>query len=54
MNLLFCALDKKMFHRVSSYLNAYEILKKLEVVYEDKNQVKEYKISRYTRHYELF
>lgn len=46
MNTLFCALDKKQFHRVSSCTNAYD--------YEGKNQVKEIKISRYTRQYELF
>ncbi|KAH9649036.1 hypothetical protein KPL70_025829 [Citrus sinensis] len=54
MNALFCALDKKEFHRVSSCKSANEIWHKLEVVYEGTNQVKEYKISRYTRQYELF
>ncbi|KAH9716076.1 hypothetical protein KPL71_021332 [Citrus sinensis] len=54
MNALFCALDKKEFHRVSSYESANEIWHKLEVVYEGTNQVKESKISRYTRQYELF
>ena len=54
MNALFCALDKKEFHRVSSCESAQEIWNKLEVVYEGKNQVKESKISRYTRQYELF
>ncbi|KAH9649618.1 hypothetical protein KPL70_026045 [Citrus sinensis] len=54
MNALFCALDKKEFHRVSSCESANEIWHKLEVVYEGKNQVKEYKLSRYTRQYELF
>ncbi|KAH9725263.1 Integrase catalytic domain-containing protein [Citrus sinensis] len=54
MNALFCALDKKEFHRVSSCENANEIWHKLEVVYEGTNQVKESKISRYTRQYELF
>ena len=39
MNALFCALDKKEFHRVSSCESA---------------QVKKSKISRYTRQYELF
>ena len=46
---LFCALDKKKFHRVSSCSNAYEIWRKLQVVYEETNQLKESKISRYTR-----
>ncbi|KAH9753733.1 hypothetical protein KPL71_015184 [Citrus sinensis] len=54
MNALFCALDKKEFHRVSSRESANEIWHKLEVVYEGTNQVKESKISRYTRQYELF
>ncbi|KAH9697592.1 hypothetical protein KPL71_023665 [Citrus sinensis] len=54
MNALFCALDKKEFHRVSSCESAHEIWHKLEVVYEGTNQVKESKISRYTRQYELF
>ncbi|KAH9671809.1 hypothetical protein KPL70_017497 [Citrus sinensis] len=54
MNALFCALDKKKFHRVSSCESAQEIWNKLEVVYEGTNQVKESKISRYTRQYELF
>ena len=35
MNVLFCALDKKDFHRVSNCSNAYEIWRKLEVVYEE-------------------
>ena len=35
MNALFCALDKKKFHRVSNCSNAYEIWRKLDVVYEE-------------------
>ncbi|KAH9680653.1 Integrase catalytic domain-containing protein [Citrus sinensis] len=54
MNALFCALDKKEFHKVSSCESANEIWHKLEVVYEGTNQVKESKISRYTRQYKLF
>ncbi|KAH9752653.1 hypothetical protein KPL71_014780 [Citrus sinensis] len=46
MNALFCALDKKEFHRVSSCESANKIWHKLEVVYEGTNQVKESKISR--------
>ena len=41
MNALFCALDKKEFHRVSSCESANEIWHKLEVVYKGTNQVKE-------------
>ena len=37
MNVLFCALDKKVFIRVSSYGSAHEIWNKLEVVYEGTN-----------------
>ncbi|KAH9697749.1 Integrase catalytic domain-containing protein [Citrus sinensis] len=44
MNALFCALDKKEFHRVSSCESANEIWHKLEVVYKGTNQVKESKI----------
>ena len=47
MNAMFCDLDKKEFHRVSSCENAHEIWNKLKVVYEDTNQVKESKISSY-------
>ena len=32
MNALFCALNKKEFHRVSNCSNAYEIWRKLEIV----------------------
>ena len=53
MNALFCTVDKKEFHRVSSCESANENWHKLEVVYEDTNQVKESKISRYTRQYKL-
>ena len=54
MNALFCALDKKEFHRVSSCESVQEIQDKLEVVYKGTNQVKDSKICRYTRQYELF
>ena len=53
MNALFCKLDKKEFHRVSSCESANEIWHKLEV-YEGTNQVKVSKISKYTRQYKLF
>ena len=49
MNALFFALDNKEFHIVSSCESAYEIQKKLEVIYEGTNQVKECKISRFTK-----
>ena len=44
MNALFCALDKKEFHRVSNCESANEIWHKLEVVYEGTNKVKESKL----------
>ena len=53
VNVLFYASDKKEFHRVLGCSNTYEIYKKLEVVYEGTNQVKEFKINKYTRQYEL-
>ena len=37
MNVLFCSLDKKEFHGVSSCESAQEICNKLEVVYEGTN-----------------
>ncbi len=43
MNALFCALDKKEFYTILGYSNTYKICKKLEVVYEGSNQVKESK-----------
>ncbi|KAH9743781.1 hypothetical protein KPL70_003419 [Citrus sinensis] len=54
VNALLCALDKNEFHRDSNCSNTYEIWRKLEVVYEGTNQVKECKISRFTRQYEIF
>ena len=51
---MFCALNKKEFHRVSSCSNTNEIWNKLKVVYKGTNQVKKSKINRYIRQYELF
>ncbi|KAH9743180.1 Integrase catalytic domain-containing protein [Citrus sinensis] len=42
MNALFCALDKKEFHRVSNCSNAYEIWRKLEIVYEETTSEEEF------------
>ena len=47
-NALFYALDKKEFHRMSNCESAKEIWNKLEVIYDETNQVKKSKISRYT------
>ena len=49
MNALFCALDNKEVHRISSCESAHEIWNKLEVVYEGTNHVTESKISRYSK-----
>ena len=54
MNVSFCTLNKKEFHRVSVCSNAYEIWRNSEIVYEGRKQVKESKISKYIRQYELF
>lgn len=54
MKAIVCALDKKKFDRVSCCSNSYEIQRKLEVVYEEINQAKEFKIGRYARQYKLF
>ena len=35
INALFCALNKKEFHRVSNCSNAYAIWRKLEIVYNE-------------------
>ena len=37
IDALFCALDKKEFHRLSSYESAQEMWNKLEIVYEGTN-----------------
>ncbi|KAH9751667.1 Endonuclease [Citrus sinensis] len=42
MNALFYALDKKEFHRVSNCSNAYEIWRKLEIVYEETTSEEEF------------
>ena len=40
INALFCALDKKEIHRVSSCESSQEIWNKLKVAYDGTNQVK--------------
>ena len=44
MNMLFCALDKNEFNRVSICNTAYEIWRTLKVTYEGNNKVKQSKI----------
>ena len=54
MNLLYYGLDTNEFNRISSCRSAKEIWDKLVVTYEGTGQVKETKISIFTRQYELF
>ena len=54
MNILYCALDRGEFNRISSYTNAKEIWHALEITHEGTNQVKESKISMFVHNYELF
>ena len=42
MNVLFCTLDEKEFHKISNCSNAYEIWRKLEVVYEETTNEEEF------------
>ena len=54
MNVLYCALDKNEFNRVSTCNSAKEIWDRLEVTHEGTNQVKESKINILVHKYELF
>ena len=54
MNILFCALDRNEFNRVSVCKSAYEIWKTLQVTHEGTNKVKQTKISMLTNQFELF
>ena len=54
INVLYCAVDNGEFNRISGCESGYEIWHTLEVVYKGTSQVKESKISRLTRQYELF
>ena len=45
MNILYCALDRGEFNRISSCTNAKKIWHALEITHEGINQVKESKIS---------
>ena len=54
MNILFCALNKEEFNRVSMATSAHQIWKILQVIHEGTNKVKEFKISIQFRRFELF
>lgn len=54
MNILYCALDRAEFNRVSGCENAKEIWDKLEITHEGTSRVKESKISMLVHDYELF
>ena len=54
MNILYCALDRNEFNRITSCKSAQAIWHTLEVIHEGTNQVKETKINHLIRSYEMF
>ncbi|XP_057993113.1 uncharacterized protein LOC110636475 [Hevea brasiliensis] len=54
LNILHCALDATEYNHISGCTSAKEVWDKLEVTYEETNQVKESKANRLVREYELF
>ena len=54
MNILYCALDRGEFNRISSCSNARDIWHTLEITHEGTSQVKESKINMLVHNYELF
>ena len=54
MNVLFCALDKNEFNRVSICEMTFDIWHTLEVTHEGTSRVKESKINLLVHTYELF
>jgi hypothetical protein len=54
INMLYCALDRNEFNRISTLSSAQEIWHTLEVTHEGTSQVKESKISMLVHSYELF
>ena len=54
INILYCALDKGYFNRISSCINARDIWHTLEITHEGTSQVKESKINMLVHNYELF
>ena len=45
MNMLYCALDRNEFNRVSIYISAYQIWETLKTIHEGTKRVKQTKIS---------
>ena len=54
MNVLFCALTKEEFNRVSTVTSANQIWHTLQVTHQGTNKVKESKISILVHRFELF
>ena len=54
MNMLFCALDKNEFNRVSICKTGYEIWNTLKVTHEGTNKVKQSKISMLKNQFQNF
>ena len=54
MNILFCALDRNEFNRVSMFTSGYEIWRTLKVSHEGTNKVKLSKISMLKNQFENF
>ena len=54
INVLYYSLDMNEFNRISTFSSTKEIWDRLEVTYEDTNQVKESKINMLVHKYKLF
>ena len=54
MNMLFCALDRNEFNRVSICTTAYQIWETLKVIHEGTNKVKQTKISMLKNQFQNF
>ncbi|XP_024021626.1 uncharacterized protein LOC112091667 [Morus notabilis] len=54
MNILYCALDRNEFNRITSCKSAQAIWHSLEVIHEGTNQEKETKINHLVHAYEIF
>ena len=54
MNMLFCALDKNEFNRVSICTSAYQIWQTLKITHEGTNKVKQSKISMLKNQFQNF
>ena len=54
MNILFCALDKNEFNRISVCKTAYDIWNTLKITHEGTSKVKQSKISMLKNQFQLF